>query len=316
MLRVDFDAIGTTASVVATTPGDLITARRVLEAELDRIDVTCSRFRDDAEISLVHRASGQPVWVSEDLFEAIDVSVSAAEVTSGLVDPTVGAALIENGYDRDFAEVVEGSRSRPPVPRAAPGWRSVVLDRHSNTVRIPEGCVLDLGATAKALAVDRAAAAAVGVCSSGVLLSVGGDLAVCGAAPAGGWSVRIADSHDEADSPAGEGPCVAVYDGALATSSLTVRRWTQAGEAQHHIVDPATGRPATEVWRTVSVAASSCVGANTASTAAVLMGEAAPAWLASLRLPARLVRASGELVVVGGWPEPEASDPEAREAAA
>ncbi|HLI74589.1 MAG TPA: FAD:protein FMN transferase, partial [Acidimicrobiales bacterium] len=106
MLRVDFDAIGTTASVVATTPGDLITARRVLEAELDRIDVTCSRFRDDAEISLVHRASGQPVWVSEDLFEAIDVSVSAAEVTSGLVDPTVGAALIENGYDRDFAEVL------------------------------------------------------------------------------------------------------------------------------------------------------------------------------------------------------------------
>jgi thiamine biosynthesis lipoprotein len=302
-LRVDFEAIGTTATVVATRAADLIAARHVLAGELERIDAAASRFRPDSEIARVHRASGRPVIVSGDLLEAIEVALNAAEVTGGLVDPTVGEALIENGYDRDFAAVLAGLRSRAPDPRPAPGWRSVVVDRSASTVRIPEGCVLDLGATAKALAVDRAAAGAAEVCSTGVLVSVGGDLAVAGAAPDEGWSVRVADSHDAGRDDGG--PCVAVRDGGLATSSVAVRRWSQAGRVRHHIIDPATGRPAAEMWRTVSVAASSCVGANTASTAAVLMGEAAPGWLAALRLPARLVHSSGEVVTVGGWPDAE-----------
>jgi len=300
-LRVDFDAIGTTATVVATRAADLIAARRVLETELERIDVTCSRFRDDSEIARVHAGSGRAVGISEDLFEAIEVALNAAEVTDGLVDPTVGAAMIANGYDRDFAAVLAQLDFRVATPLPPPGWRSVHLDRSGSTVRVPQGCVLDLGATAKALAVDRAAAGAARVCDTGVLVSVGGDLAVAGPPPVEGWSVRIADSHDAG--PESGGPCVGVHDGGLATSSVTVRRWMRGGAQQHHILDPTTGRPAAEVWRTVSVAASSCVGANTASTAAVLMGESAPAWLAALGLPARLVRSGGDVVTVGGWPD-------------
>jgi thiamine biosynthesis lipoprotein len=75
----------------------------------------------------------------------------------------------------------------------------------------------------------------------------------------------------------------------------------------HHVVDPRTGRPAPEVWRTVSVAAATCVGANIASTAAVVLGEDAPAWLAARQLPARLVRVSGEVERVAGWPLAEAA---------
>ena len=70
----------------------------------------------------------------------------------------------------------------------------------------------------------------------------------------------------------------------------------------HHVLDPRSGLPAREVWRTVTVAASSCVEANTASTVSLILGEQAPVWLEDRGLPARLVRVDGSVLVVGGWP--------------
>jgi thiamine biosynthesis lipoprotein len=71
----------------------------------------------------------------------------------------------------------------------------------------------------------------------------------------------------------------------------------------HHLIDPATGAPVRPGWRTVSVAASSCLVANVASTAAIVLGDGAPAWLARRQLPARLVRSEGSTLMVGGWPQ-------------
>ncbi|HEU4674468.1 MAG TPA: FAD:protein FMN transferase, partial [Motilibacteraceae bacterium] len=90
--------------------------------------------------------------------------------------------------------------------------------------------------------------------------------------------------------------------GALATSSTLHRRWRAPGQEAHHVVDPQTGRPAAAVWRTVSVAAGSCVDANTASTASVVRGLPAVAWLRELGLPARLVDAGRAVVRTPGWP--------------
>jgi thiamine biosynthesis lipoprotein len=112
--------------------------------------------------------------------------------------------------------------------------------------------------------------------------------------------VRVTDDH--ASGPEADGQTVLVQSGGLATSSTTVRRWARGGQELHHVLDPRTGRPAEEVWRTVSVAAASCVDANIASTAAIIRGERAPAWLESLGLPARLVLPEGSVVRVGGWP--------------
>jgi thiamine biosynthesis lipoprotein len=93
-----------------------------------------------------------------------------------------------------------------------------------------------------------------------------------------------------------------IRDGGLATSSTGARAWQRDGVDLHHIVVPATGQPARSCWRAVSVAAASCVGANIASTAAIIRGEQAARWLDGLRLPARLVRHDGAAVTVGGWP--------------
>ncbi len=265
---------------------------------LDAVDAACSRFRPESELARVNRAQGAPTSVSPTLMEALGVALGAARATDGLVDPTVGAAMIAIGYDRDIADVPVAGAAITPVPAGA--WRDVVTDPRRGTVTLPAGVQLDLGATAKAWAADMAAARAQAATPGGVLVNLGGDIAVAGEAPAGGWPVGVGDDHAGASDTT-----VAVGAGGLATSSTTVRRWRRGGRAVHHIVDPATGLPAREVWRTVTVAAATCVDANVASTAAVLRGQHAPAWLADLGLPARLVAPNGRVVAVGGWPAEE-----------
>ena len=127
---------------------------------------------------------------------------------------------------------------------------------------------------------------------------------VAGNPPTAGWRVGIADDADFDASTASVQPrqVVLINDGGLATSSTLGRAWRRGGAELHHIVDPATGRPARTCWRTVSVAAASCVGANIATTAAILRGERAIPWLEGLGLPARLVRHDGTVVTVAGWP--------------
>jgi FAD:protein FMN transferase len=303
LASVSFPALGTTALLCVAEAEGLPAAQYELERELAELDEACSRFRSDSELVRVNAAAGMgPVVVSPVLFEAIEVAVSAAASTRGLVDPTVGRALRLAGYDRRFASVTrrDGTRFRAAFA-PVPGWRRIGLDPERWTVRLDRDVELDLGATAKALAADRSAQAASRASGSGVLVSLGGDVAVAGPAPDGGWPVRIADDHAaDLEEP---GPTVAIAAGGLATSGTTVRRWLAGDVELHHIIDPRTGRPARTPLRTVTVAAGTCVEANVASTAAVVLGEEAVGWLAERGLPARLVRASGEVGYTGGWPE-------------
>ncbi len=303
LAAVSFPALGTTVHLCVAEAEGLAAAREELERQLAELDATCSRFRSDSELVRLNADAGTgPVAVSPLLFEAIEVAVSAAASTGGLVDPTVGRTLRLAGYDRTFTSVqLRNGASFRARFAPVPGWRRIALDTERRTVRVDREVELDLGATAKALGADRSAQCAAQASATGVLVSLGGDVAVAGPAPDGGWPVRIADDHAaELEEP---GPTVALATGGLATSTTTVRRWV-AGDVQlHHIVDPRTGRPALTPWRTVTVAAGSCVEANVASTAAVVLGEQAPAWLAARMLPARLVRASGEVAYIGDWPE-------------
>ena len=295
-----FPALGTTAEITTVDPLALADAIDVLERELAAIDRACSRFREDAEIVRLGCRGGRWTAVSPLLRDAIAAALHAAQATDGAVDPTVGASMRALGWDADFRVVV--SRREPArielVPAA--GWRRVELDREASRVRVPAVVEIDLGATAKALAADRAAATAWRATGSSVLVNLGGDVAVAGPAPAGGWPILVTDDH-RAPSVA-HGQTVSIAAGGLATSSTTVRRWRTTGGVAHHVLDPRTGSPAAEVWRTASVAAGTCVDANAASTAAIVLGEAAPAWLHRLGLPARLVRADGRVVLTGAWP--------------
>jgi thiamine biosynthesis lipoprotein len=292
-------ALGTTAELFVSDETELPLARTILEEELAAIDLACSRFRGDSELARVNACPGRWVEVSALFLEATRTGLRAAKATKGDVDPTVGRALRVAGYDRDFAELPALRTGRVKFA-PAPGWRLVQVDSSRPAVRVPRGVELDFGATAKALAADRAARACARALSGGVLVNLGGDIAVGGRAPKGGWTVRVTDDHEASfDAP---GQTVSIESGGLATSSVAVRCWRSSAGELHHIIDPATGRPANSFWRTVSVAAANCVAANVASTATIVRGAPARAWLDSLRLPARLVGSDGLVTRVSNWP--------------
>jgi thiamine biosynthesis lipoprotein ApbE len=300
-----WEALGTSVVLRLADPAALELARAEVEQELEAIDRTCSRFRADSEISRVNRAGGRPIGISLLLMEALTVALRGAELTDGDVDPTLGRALELAGYDRDRLLLApprgEPEWCGPIAVRAVTGWRSVTLDRTRSTVRVPSPIRLDLGASAKAWAAGRAAERAAQASDCGVLVSVGGDVATCGEAPAGGWRIRVTD--DCRSDPSAPGQTVSILSGGLATSSTAVRRWSHGGHTMHHVIDPATQAPAGTIWRTVSVAAACCADANIATTAALVRSRAAIPWLEQLGLPARLLDRGGKVTTVGSWPE-------------
>ncbi len=281
----------------------LFSACSLVRTEVNAIDKACSRFRMDSELSRVNESAGRAVHVSALLREAVELALAAARLTGGSVDPTVGSALRLSGYDRDWS-LLAHERDEPPARAvtllALAGWRAVELDREQGTIRVPRGVSLDLGATAKALAADRAAARVAQELGCGVLVSLGGDLATAGHAPHGGWEIRVTDDHRS--SPDAPGQTITISSGGLATSSTTVRRWSHAGHTMHHLIDPATQVPAISPWRTVSVAAADCTQANIAATAAIIQGAPALGWLDELGLAARLQCTDGRVATVAGWP--------------
>jgi thiamine biosynthesis lipoprotein len=298
----DWRALGTGVRLVVHD-GDLDGARRAVEDVLDRVDRAYSRFRDDSEIVALNARAGSLVPVGPLLGSAIAAGLRAAQLTGGAVDPTVGRAMRAIGYDADFERVRDPGGPIELRLEPIPGWRSVELSADRRTVRLRRGVELDLGSTGKGLASDLAGAAALAAIEpgGGVLVSLGGDIATGGTPPAGGWRILMAeDSETPADA---EGEVIAIESGAIATSSTTVRRWQRGDRTLHHLVDPRTGAPVESPWRTASVVATSCVDANTAATAAIVMGAGGIAWLEAMRLPARLVGLDGTVTRLNGWPD-------------
>jgi thiamine biosynthesis lipoprotein len=295
-------ALGTSARVAVWPPENLGAACAATDDVLAALDRQASRFRPDSELSWLNSAAssgagGGLFMLGDRLAEAIGVALAAARWTGGLTDPTVGAALVSLGYDRDFATI--GRDAGPPgAPVPAPGWQLLSLD--GPLLRLPPGIRLDLGATAKGLGSDRAVRAVMSATGGvgGVLVSLGGDIAVSGTPPQDGWPVAVAEEPNQAR----PSQLVRLAAGALATSSVSIRRWRRGGAVLHHIVDPRTGRPANGSWRTVTVAAATCADANAASTAAIVAGAEAQDWLTAAGLSARLTGHDGRVRRLGGWP--------------
>ena len=300
----DDHALGGSLRLVVTNPTYLRAAKAAVDEVVSAIDHAASRFREDSELSRLNSSPERDVTVTPLLAQAIAAGLRGAELTGGAVDPTVGSAIRLAGYDADFAQVPADGAEIHLIAHSVPGWRAIQFDARSRTVRLPRGVEIDLGATAKALASDLAAAAASkAVAGAGVLVSLGGDIACAGEAPPEGWPIQT--SEDSAAPIDENEESIAISSGGIATSSTTVRRWTRGGIVLHHIIDPTTGLPAESCWRTASVVAGSCVDANIASTAAIVMGPSALSWLEANRLAARLVDLKGGVHRVAGWPTRE-----------
>ncbi|HEX2810928.1 MAG TPA: FAD:protein FMN transferase [Kineosporiaceae bacterium] len=311
-------ALGTYVQLVVDRADRIEAARGLASSMLDEIDRACSRFRDDSDLSRANREAGRWVRVDPLLAAAVRAALDAAEQTEGLVDPTLGHSLVSVGYDRDFDVVRLGDGPTAiPLPAVTDAWRWVEVDPDGG-VRVPDGVALDLGATGKAFAADLISAAIGTRLGIGCMLSLGGDVAVGNAGgaendglgddPGDGdsitfpvpvpvpWQVAISETPDEPPTAV-----ITLPAGGLATSTVLARRWHRGGAVMHHLLDPATGRPVDPAWRTASVIATSCLAANTASTATVIMGARAVDWLDRRGLSARLVGSDGSVHLLGDW---------------
>lgn len=286
-------ALGTYVQLGVADERALTDAISVAAGLLDRIDACASRFRPDSDLTRVNAGAGRWVEVDPLLAEAVLAAIDVAAHTDGLVHPLLGATMVSLGYDRTFTDLPVEVRVSGHRPVPLDSWRGIEADL-AGRVRIPAGTALDLGATGKAFAADLIMDV---LAQRGVtgIVSVGGDVAVTGEAS---WPVAVCEHPDE------PGEVVMVSAGGLATSSTRVRRWSAAGVALHHLVDPRTGAPAPEVWRTVSATGPSAVAANAATTAAIVLGAQAPGWLAARGVDARLVARDGAVRHLGGWPAP------------
>lgn len=286
----------TSVQVAAPSSDTLAEVVAITRSVMADVALAASRFEPGTDVLRVNAAAGDWVTVSPTMLTLVAEACRVAELTSGLVTPLIGGALIGVGYDRDISLVGGNQVTVVPVTGR---WQDIALS--GDAVRIPAGSQLDLGASAKAWTADEIARRAHSRLGEPVLASIGGDVAVAGEL-ADGFLIEVAERAEatDADAPSQR---IRISDGGVATSTTVIRRWHSTSDVMHHILDPRTALPAVSPYRTASVAAATCSDANAASTAAIIMGEAAPAWLARAGLPARLITGSGDVVTMGNWPD-------------
>ena len=292
-----FEIWGLSGSLTTEREDQMDGATERLWFWLDAIDAACNRFRDDSELSQLNESHGACTAISPILELALAAALHCAEVTDDLVDPTVLPALLALGYDRDFDELTHAGPVLEHVALPAMGTSAIHLDLETHTVMLDPPCRLDLGASAKALAADLIADDVAD--SGGVVVEIGGDVAVRGEGPEGVWAIAVSDTL----TLDGHEPRVTFRHGGIATSSTNSRTWRVGERTVNHIIDPRTGHCARGLYTAASVSASDCVLANAFATAALLWNEDAGYHIAQAGWSARLVRRDGSLEYVGGWPE-------------
>ena len=278
LLRHSFTGMGTDCGlVVSAAPSDTAMARRAIGAalaELTALERALSRFDANSGLSHLNAASGSWVKVDERLFRAVQAAVEARETTGGRFDPTVLPALIAAGYDRTFTEL------QPRDAGSLAGWSAgaaIDLDPVGRRVRLAPGTKIDLGGIGKGLSATAAldAMRTTWPRMPGALVDLGGDIAVDGLAPDGAWRIAVADPR----TPGGRLGVLALTGGGVATSGRDRRRFG-LDRSRHHLIDPATGRPAAPGPFGVTVVAATTAEAEVhATTLAITPVERSQAYV-------------------------------------
>ena len=234
-----------------------------------------SRFTEDSELSQLNRTSGGWFIASPELFEIVQVARHLMDLTCGLFDPAILSVLRDAGYDRSMDEICAAGPlparvidRRTPWPAA--GFNAVEFMSSISAIHLPQGVQIDLGGIAKGWIAEQAAGLLADYASA-CTVSAGGDMYLAGL-PQGdsAWSISLEDPRD----PASVLAILRAPQGAVATSSITKRRWVQGQQNRHHIIDPRSGEPAETDWLSVTAFAAHAATAEAFAKALLIAGSA------------------------------------------
>ncbi|GAB4398111.1 MAG: FAD:protein FMN transferase [Anaerolineales bacterium] len=238
-----------------------------------------SRFLPESELSLLNASAGNWREISLDLLDILLLTRHYHQQTQGLFDPSILPDLKRAGYDQSMERIRGQEIGAPASPRLArPAFAELEIDISARRVRLPRGMELDLGGIAKAWIIQHAAQLLSGY-GPACAVSAGGDMRFIGLPAASCWQVEVEDPRNPAQTVAH----FQLGPGAVATSSITKRRWQQAGQPRHHIIDPRSGEPARAEWLSATVLAPSLFDAEIYAKVLLIGGAEQAA-----RLPAGL----------------------------
>lgn len=249
-------------------------------ARLAELEGRWSRFRPDSELSALNAHAGSPVFTSPETATLVAMAIEAWRVTDGLFDPTVHDALVASGYDRSFDELTGGAAPTGSAP--VPGPSAIEVDERVGLVVLPDGCHLDLGGIGKGRCADLVADELLESGAVGVCVDLGGDVRVGGLTVGSGDDWVIAVDHPL--QPGVDLALLRLAGGAVTTSSSARRRWSTGSGAAHHLIDPATGRPAAAGLCAVTVVSGAAAWGEVHAKAALIAGP---------RRGAELIEAAG-----------------------
>jgi thiamine biosynthesis lipoprotein len=228
-----------------------------------------TRFTETSELAELNRSAGQWFHASTEMFHVLQAARQLVVETGGLFNPAILPALKHAGYDRSMDEIKNNpARSGAVQVLELQDFHSVELEAEKNSVRLPEQMQVDLGGIAKGWIAEQAAGQ-LAEYAQACAVSAGGDMVLVNL-PQGEpeWEIGLEDPlHPERDLA-----LLHVQPGAVATSSVTKRKWKYNGRSQHHLIDPRTGLPAVTEWLSVTVWAKGAMQAEVYAKALLIGG--------------------------------------------
>ena len=238
-------------------------------AECGRYEQLLSRTVEGSDVWRINHAGGQPVEVSNETLEILDVARQVSERSGGMFDVTIAPVSTMWDFTSGAAVVPDAGA----IAEAATLVDYTKVKTDDGLVTLPEGMMIDLGGIAKGYIADavKGYLAERGVESA--VLSFGGNIVTIGLKPDGSpWKVGIQDI----DKPTGEYMLVSLnYGGSTVTSGIYERGFESGGVYYHHILDPNTGWPVQNELASVTIFSDSSMWGDALATAAFSLGTEA-----------------------------------------
>lgn len=235
---------------------------------LSDLDGLLSVTREDSDISRVNGAGGQPVEVCDRTALVLSRALELCKVTDGALDITAYPAVKAWGFTQEEHRVPSEEELAELAARI--DYSAVKLD--GNTITLPEGVEIDLGAVAKGFAGDWLAQQVRNIYpgEDSALLDLGqSTLVAVGSKPGGKpWRIGVVDPAQ----PGNYFAVVELVDMAMGTSGGYQRYFEQDGITYWHILDPDTAAPARSGLASVTVVSPSALTCDGLSTALFVMG--------------------------------------------